>query len=132
MKMRRAVRGLGATKKAMGDLSEAIKCMKEVLEISEAMKDYTGDMDAVGSIEIYIPNSPLGECRQVLRHVPEHDQRRERGLRRLKVLIIYERSANLNFIINVSNTLAPRLMLFVFSLFPSLSFSLAISSKRVT
>ena len=54
MKMRRAVRGLGATKKAMGDLSEAIKCMKEVLEISEAMKDYTGDMDAVGSIaDIY-------------------------------------------------------------------------------
>ena len=50
IKMRRAVRGLGATKKAMGELSDAIKYMEEVLDISKAIKDYTGDMDAVGSI----------------------------------------------------------------------------------
>lgn len=50
IKMRRAFRGLGATKKAMGELSDAIKYMEEVLDISKAIKDYTGDMDAVGSI----------------------------------------------------------------------------------
>ena len=50
IKMRRAVRGLGATKKAMGEFQEAIKYMEEVLDISKAIKDYTGDMDAVGSI----------------------------------------------------------------------------------
>jgi len=50
IKMRRAIRGLGATKKAMGEFQEAIKYMEEVLDISKAIKDYTGDMDAVGSI----------------------------------------------------------------------------------
>ena len=34
----------------MGELSDAIKYREEVLDISKAIKDYTGDMDAVGSI----------------------------------------------------------------------------------
>jgi len=50
VKVRRAVRGLGATRKAMGEFAEAIRRMEEVLEISKAIKDFTGDMDAIGSI----------------------------------------------------------------------------------
>ena len=63
--MRRAVRGLGATKKAMGELSDAIKYMEEVLDISKAIKDYTGDMDAVGSIAGYVCRTRrLGKSRE--------------------------------------------------------------------
>ena len=81
IKMRRAVRGLGATKKAMGELSDAIKYMEEVLDISKAIKDYTGDMDAVGYRWICTPElKAFGKSRGVLRHVPEQDQGRERGL----------------------------------------------------
>jgi len=47
---RRAVRGLAACKRDLGDYSEAIDLLKQVLKISEEMQDFTGNADAYGTI----------------------------------------------------------------------------------
>eukprot|EP00892_Ulva_mutabilis_P012268 jgi/Ulvmu1/9413/UM051_0041.1 len=51
---RRALRGMAASSRMVGNNPKAIKYLKQVLEISEQMKEYTGDADAYGSIaDIY-------------------------------------------------------------------------------
>lgn len=47
---RRAVRGLGAAKRQMGDRLGAIEDLKQVLTVSQELNDDTGDMDALGAI----------------------------------------------------------------------------------
>jgi tetratricopeptide (TPR) repeat protein len=48
--VRRAMRGLGAAKRQLGDRVGAIADLKEVLTISQQLDDNTGDMDALGAI----------------------------------------------------------------------------------
>jgi tetratricopeptide (TPR) repeat protein len=47
---RRAIRGLGAAKRQMGDRLGAIEDLKQVLSVSQELNDDTGDMDALGAI----------------------------------------------------------------------------------
>ena len=47
---RRAIRGLGAAKRQMGDRLGAIEDLKQVLTVSQELNDDTGDMDALGAI----------------------------------------------------------------------------------
>lgn len=57
---RRAVRGLAAAKRLQGDLNGAIDYLKRVLSISEEMNEFTGDMDALGTIaDIYTEKGDL-------------------------------------------------------------------------
>ena len=48
--VRRATRGLGAAKRQLGDRKGAIADLLEVLDVSQRLSDYTGDMDALGAI----------------------------------------------------------------------------------
>ena len=51
---RRAVRGLAAAKRLLGDRLGAIALLEKVLELSQSLKEYTGDTDALGTIaDIY-------------------------------------------------------------------------------
>lgn len=47
---RRAVRGCGVAKRALGDRPGAIADLLTVLDISSAMGEHTGDTDALGAI----------------------------------------------------------------------------------
>lgn len=47
---RRAYRGLAAASRLQGQYPAAIKHLNDVLEISRAMREYTGDADAYGTI----------------------------------------------------------------------------------
>jgi len=52
--IRRATRGLGASKRLIGDRQGAIKDFEQVLVISQQLEDTTGDMEALGAIaDIY-------------------------------------------------------------------------------
>lgn len=54
VQVRRAVRGLSASKRGMGDRKGAIADLKEVLAISKEIKNTDGDTDALGAIaDIY-------------------------------------------------------------------------------
>ena len=48
--VRRATRGMGAAKRQLGDRKGAIADLLEVLDVSQRLSDYTGDMDALGAI----------------------------------------------------------------------------------
>jgi len=50
VQVRRAVRGLAASKRGRNDYKGAIAGLKEVLSISEQLGDHVGDADALGSI----------------------------------------------------------------------------------
>ena len=50
VQVRRAVRGLAASKRGRNDFKGAIAGLKEVLQISEQLGDHVGDADALGSI----------------------------------------------------------------------------------
>lgn len=47
---RRAMRGLAAASRLQGQQRTAIKHLERVLEISQEMREYTGDADAYGTI----------------------------------------------------------------------------------
>lgn len=52
--LRRATRGLGASKRLIGDRQGAIEEFQQVLTISQQLEDTTGDMEALGAIaDIY-------------------------------------------------------------------------------
>ena len=54
VQMRRATRGISASRRGLGDGKGAIEGLKRVLEISKEIGDYTGDTDALGAIaDIY-------------------------------------------------------------------------------
>lgn len=60
VQVRRAVRGLSASERGLGRGKEAIAYLKEVLEISKQMGDFTGDTDALGAIaDIYTESGDL-------------------------------------------------------------------------
>lgn len=48
--VRRATRGLGASKRQLGDKKGAIADFLEVLDVSQRLNDFNGDMDALGAI----------------------------------------------------------------------------------
>ena len=50
VQVRRAVRGLAASKRGRNDYKGAIAGLKEVLSISDQLGDHVGDADALGSI----------------------------------------------------------------------------------
>jgi tetratricopeptide (TPR) repeat protein len=59
---RRAMRGLAAAKRQQGDMKGAIADLKEVLDLSQRIRDYVGDTDALGSIaDMY---TELGDLEQ--------------------------------------------------------------------
>ena len=60
VQVRRAVRGLSASERGLGRGKEAIAHLKEVLEISKQIGDFTGDTDALGAIaDIYTESGDL-------------------------------------------------------------------------
>ena len=50
VQVRRAVRGLAASKRGLGDRKGAIQNLKEVLEMRQLVGDAAGDTDALGNI----------------------------------------------------------------------------------
>ena len=50
VQIRRATRGLAASKRGLGDTKGSIVFLKEVLDISRQLGDRTGDTDALGNI----------------------------------------------------------------------------------
>ena len=59
--LRRATRGLGASKRLIGDRQGAIEEFQQVLTISQQLEDTTGDMEVLGAIaDIY---TELGDLR---------------------------------------------------------------------
>lgn len=60
---RRAIRGLAAAKRIQGDVRGSISDYMEVLEISKAIGEYTGDADALGNIaDLYTELGDLEEA----------------------------------------------------------------------
>ena len=77
VQMRRATRGISASRRGLGDGKGAIEGLKRVLEISKEIGDYTGDTDALGAIaDIYTEIGDL-ENAEVLRPLPRRPQRRD-------------------------------------------------------
>ena len=63
MLQRRATRGMAASSRMQGNSQSAIKYLKQVLELSEQMQEFTGDADAYGSIaDIYADMGDFDEA----------------------------------------------------------------------
>lgn len=70
---RRAVRGLAASARLLGEYRAAIKHLECVLEISDGMDDHVGDSDAYGTIaDIY---TELGEFEKAAEYYDKYISR---------------------------------------------------------
>ena len=75
--LRRATRGLGASKRLIGDRQGAIEEFQQVLTISQQLEDTTGDMEALGAIADIYTSSVTWRTRVAIRHVPQPNRRRQ-------------------------------------------------------
>ena len=70
---RRAMRGMAASSRMQGNSQSAIKYLKQVLQLSQEMGEYTGDADAYGSIaDIY---ADLGDFDAAATYYDQYIQR---------------------------------------------------------
>jgi tetratricopeptide (TPR) repeat protein len=70
---RRATRGMAAASRMQGNSQQAIKYLKQVLDLSKQMDEYTGDADAYGSIaDIY---ADLGDFDKAATYYDQYIQR---------------------------------------------------------